>query len=463
MKKRLFMFATAALMLAACSNDGEVAVNNGAQLQSGSGIVAFDTYTSSATKAGVAGIMTTEVLKTEGFGVFAMVSDAAYTPGIAPNFMYNQYVHYTDAWTYEPLKYWPNETENDPQTSSNALATISTDIDKLSFFAYAPFVASADAAVDAAKGKLKDVTYDDDPAINNANTDEVGIQAVIANTGTVDPWVRYAVASNPSESVDLLWGVAPAGGLQYTAVNGTNINVAEGKPLKDLIKPAKDQKIKFLFKHALARIGLTVVAAVDQIAAGGTLKADETRIAVKSVNITDATATKQLKMLGTLNLNNGTSAGTANWIHKSGDIDFTISNAAGGGLNPNIAYNDAGPHDTWNTGGDWTGVTTAEKPVIAKDGTGKDQYFMVIPGNANTDVQVQITYYVITKDDKLAGGYSSVENVITKKVTVPSLSNNKAYNLKLVLGLTSVKLEAEVADWQVDGSNEVYLPQNAAE
>ena len=63
----------------------------------------------------------------------------------------------------------------------------------------------------------------------------------------------------------------------------------------------------------------------------------------------------------------------------------------------------------------------------------------------------------------MVDGYSVVENVIKKTVTIPGLTNNKAYNLKLVLGLTSVKLDAEVADWQVDGSTEVYLPQNTAE
>jgi hypothetical protein len=73
---------------------------------------------------------------------------------------------------------------------------------------------------------------------------------------------------------------------------------------------------------------------------------------------------------------------------------------------------------------------------------------------------VKITYYVQTDDNKLDGTVGSrVQNVITKTIPV-NLENNKAYNLKLILGLTSVKLDAEVADWEVDGSADVNLPRN---
>ena len=454
MKKYFYLAAVSAMMLTACSSDNDVVQPTTAQPTQPVAVqqqaVAFDTYLSSttaSTRAGETGVMTTSTLQSTGFGVFAQYSnDGTYNPTTDPtaNFMYNQQVTYSSsAWTYSPLKYWPNETTNDSQT----VPATSSATDVLSFFAYAPYVTKAAAEADAASG--------------------TGIIGMIANDSkTVDPWVSYKVATTPASSVDLLWGVAPSGGLSYENVAGTSSSAVAGKPLLNLIKPDKDQKMKFLFQHALARLGLTVVAAFDQIAPGGNQSAT-TKIAVKSVVITEttndgatptATPTPQLFTTGKLNLNN-TTASQALWYEKSGSITFTINGAT---LNSDIAWST----DAATTYTNVEGVTTTEKKVIAKTGTAPndhDNYFMVIPSHANTELQVVITYDVITADANLKDGYSVVENVITKKVTIPTLTNNKAYTLKLILGMTSVKLDAEVADWEIMGSTPVDLPQNTAD
>lgn len=436
MKKSLFFVAAAALALTACSSDNE-ATQSAPQLQSGPQAVAFDTYVPNTTRAGAAGVMTTSALQTTGFGVFAQYSNnTTYSKTTDPtaNFMYNQQVTYTSAaWGYTPLKYWPNETTNDSQGGTDGNAT-SAATDVLSFFAYAPYVSAGSSG---------------------------GIEGMMANDSkTVDPWVSYSVATTPENSVDLVWGVAPSGGLSYTDVSGGTTTVVAGKPLLNLVKPKKDEKIKFLFQHALARLGLTVVAAFDQIAPGGEQPAT-TKIAVKSVVITETTndgalppvPTPQLKTSGKLNLNN-TTAFQSLWYDTSGTISFTVSGAT---LNSDIAWDT----DAATTYSGVAGVTTTEKKVIAQTGSpAHDNYFMVIPSHADTQLQVVITYDVITADANLSSGYSVVENVITKKVTIPALTNNKAYNLKLVLGMTSVKLDAEVAEWKTDGGTETYLPQN---
>ncbi len=442
MKKILF-FAATAMLFAACTNDEGKAPE---VVQNAPQAVAFDTYTPAATRAYTSGVMTTELLGDPGFGVFAYhnegtdAADGTYSYSVGPNFMYDQPVTYGTSWTYTPLKYWPNETTKDMLSVTGAAysGTVSTPTknDVLSFFAYAPYVASNTATT---------------PGTNS------GINAVMPNDVTnADPWVQYTVSTTPSECVDLVWGVAPAGGLSYTAVNNNNISVDQGLPLKNLVKPSKDQKIKFFFQHALARIGMTIVAAVDQIAPGGTLDG-ATKIFVNSVTIADGATTATIPTYGKLNLNNP-NAGIANWTATNTDTRYTAT-ITGDNLNADL-----------KTGG--TGVTTTEKKVIAKAGSPlKDQYLMLIPTPGVEGIfNVTINYDVVTTDPALSSTNSTVHNVITKQITLNTPStfspgiagfiNNKAYNLKLILGLTSVKLDAEVADWEVDGSTDVNLPRN---
>lgn len=486
MKKSLFFAAAAsALMLTACSSENEV-TQSAPQLQSGPQAIAFDTYVPNVTRAGDAGIQTTSTLQTadKGFGVFAVQSDnTVYAAEQTTNFMWNEHVTYAaPGWTYSPLKYWPNETDNDSQ-SANAE---SDHIDRLSFFAYAPYVAEKTSTYD---GSLTGVTYDTTPndkptkTAHNATdiATNVGILGVNANNeNTVDPFVWYKAATKPSESVDLLWGVAPAGGLSYTSVaagltnsagvadiaTGT-VTVAEGMPLVDLIKPVKDEKIKFLFKHALARLGVTVVAAIDQLSPGGNFentdgsdaytKLDATHVAVESIVI-NASGTNKLYTQGRLNLKN-TTANQSLWELPTGAIS-TLTINEDSELSKEILWKTNETTTLDQTG--FNGVDKTERKAMRNGGsaTGDPVYFMLIPSHADTELTVTITYYVFTKDDKLNGGFARTKNVISKVITIPTLTNNKAYNLKLILGLTSVKLDAEVADWETAGSTPVDLPQN---
>ena len=649
MKKSLFFAAAAsALMLTACSSENDVVQNAPQTQETVAQAVGFDVYTQQATnvtRAGLTGTMTTSRLqrseaKGGGFGVYAFLSEGtagvpgAYsgrTAAIAPNFMVNEKLLWNSVnqgWYYNPLKYWPNETDKDSQNTPATMQNPTTkNTDNLTFFAYAPYVPTGFTPGSYGITKI---------------TDNAGL---LGGAGSaVEPSIEYTASlTDPNQAVDLLWGVAPSGGLSYTAVNGNTITKEEGLPLIDMTKPNVNTNMKFLFQHALARIGLKAVAAIDQVGAGGTLD-HNTKITIKSISLTG-----YFGETGVLNLDN-TLPSVANWtainttptktgtftdpgavvgtaftkttitisgttiaehLRAVGDHDATpdkqesaagkndrvgvttvkqdvlepitvsganadwystvtpadnttlkysettpyytdaactakatsaaLGNAADGSyftLDQNgvytlahntgkaktyqypevLSYYDvvfheitsgdvsAGTYDTYtaykvdkthgtdaaNIDDDDTFTPVADKPVLGDyvitssklkvpyyaAGTYYKRdasYFTVVPTNniakvhttaltaaqeeALRTVTVTIDYYITTEDSKLSAGRAQTENIITKDVVFPSIANGKSYNLNLILGLTSVKMEAEVDDWKVINVN-ADLPQN---
>ena len=216
MNKKFLMLAAATTMFAACSNEmdtissPEVAQGN-AEVSAQTPVL-FDAYSGRAlTRAGAEGSLDNTALQSNGFGVFGYYTENEfYNDTYQPTFMYNAKVS-TTSWTYSPLKYWPNEFGSAAQ---------SDDVDRLSFFAYAPYV-----QVDPSTG------------IPNGGLDATsGIIAMTRNSSTGDPFVKYAVNFDPAHQVDFSWGVAKTGA--PAAVDGaTQSTVAAGSPFKDLVKP----------------------------------------------------------------------------------------------------------------------------------------------------------------------------------------------------------------------------------
>ena len=436
MKQRLFIGSLAALALMASCSSSNDDLNGGATTPQESNVpLTFSSYLgrTATTRAGATGTITTDgagnttSLQTEGFGLFATYTDnATYTATTGPNFMYNTKVSTKD-WTYSPLRYWPNETST---TNADGKGATSEGVDRLSFFAYAPYVEAT-----ATTGAVTENT--------------VGITALTANNVTTDPKVTYVVADDPSKSVDLLWGVVPAGTTKWSNVTGTDIDIAEGKPYLNLIKPKTNQKVNLLFKHALAKLNLNVVGAFDAVT-GGTKDA-ATKITVASVTI-EGTGFKKTAVL---NLNN-TTANEPLWeaVKDAGDITLTVSDA-----NLNSKIKDSGKDEAQTV----DGVTETAQDLLNSDATSAQKAFMIIPSSAdNKSLKVTIDYYVNTTDASLSKGYSRVENKITKTITGFAPEAGKNYTLLLSLGMTSVKVSATVSDWTTeDGSStQVDLPIN---
>lgn len=458
MRKEVFYSVAFLFLLASCSLNID-SVDGGKDSKAADSVaVGFGLYLNrnASTKAGMAGELTTERLKGAdgGFGVFGYYGNGAlYNEQSKPDFMYNEQVTYNDSygkWDYHPIKYWPNEFG--AEASSEAA-------DRLTFFAYAPY-----AAVTPSTG-LVTATGDE------ATTGIIGLSRNIASG---DPYVMYAANLKPGAGVDLCWGVAAD---NFTSsVDGDNNHVDKGYPFINLIKPKTGDRIAFDFNHALAQLNVQIDTDIDvESHAGEELVNDGTRIYVRSITFSG------FALRGSLNLNSNTTKGPA-WYDISGTgrvkrDPVTIHdgrtdglegmttaidpNETPAGLNPAIIQSQ--PYDPAVL----NGVKHETVNLFASDAV--EAPIMVVP-TSGVPLSVTIVYDVETADPKLLGYVSdgvthgiSVENAITKSLPDMILSAGKRYVLNLHLGLTSVKLDADVKAWIDTNPASADVPANISD
>jgi len=446
MKKIYFLAGLAAMTLASCSNSDEPEAQLKAPetAQAQQMPIGFDAYINRAiTRGGSTTAQTTTQLQTDGFGVLAYYTDKGeYDQLSTPNFIYNSKVSTAD-WTYSPVKYWPNEYGS---------SAISDDIDKVSFFAYAPYV-----SVTPSTGKVD----------NNADW---GITALSSNSAGGDPIVKYIASFDAAKSVDLLWGVADnANDVTWSPENGGTQTIGKGLPWLNVQRPktSADGKVHFYFNHALSKLTATIDAFVDGSDNTNPLAAD-TKILVRSITFSG------ISMKGALNLNNSTPGKQgALWLDYNGCGDL----ANGGEVTIHDGLKDGQEGKTPAVVAANEKITGLNTDIIGTgDGVTKDekQLFnaasvLLIP--TGEPVNITIVYDVETTDPNLATKLSngetpgsSIENKITKTVTFGSdtkFESNKSYTLKLHLGMNSVKFNASVSDWDdADADGEVDLPKN---
>ena len=224
MKKNFLWTMAAAVTLVGCAN--EDLMNESIQVNE-SNAITFSTYVNKTR----ASVVDTEYIKDYGFGVSAYYTkDKNFEAGEFETFMDNTKVYFDEqkgAWTYSPIKYWPNNVD-----------------DKLSFFAYAPY-------------SHENITFD--------------------NPDNRSSFI-FEVKNNVREQVDLI----------YHKAAGDNVNGVE-KSI-DRIKPTISSTITFNFWHALSRIAFDVKAVVDdRDTNSGNLLDGNTRINVKKVALISAT------------------------------------------------------------------------------------------------------------------------------------------------------------------------------
>lgn len=302
MKKqfKLMALASATMLFAACSQENLLSPQEQLAQSPENNAIQFGTYMGKAgtrtevskdyTKGmiGNADADFTTSLQKARFGVFAYYTgDKDYGPASTsawrtaateknPNFMYNQEMKFdnsdasgVNAWIYTPVKYWPNGTDAANTTPSNTAKE--NDVAKLSFYAFAPYTAGT-AAYD---GSVPTEVSTADAGVIVANIQKTGltngVAAITANNSQSNVWVKYLMPNaQVDEAVDLLWGVR--GSFQYretdndnnpstafTSLDGNSYNI---NLTKQIVKESSTtEKVKFLFKHALTKIGGQTVSA----------------------------------------------------------------------------------------------------------------------------------------------------------------------------------------------------------
>ena len=481
MEKKFLMMAAAAAMFAACSNESDPVqqaqeVAKAAEQVAQQVPIQFDTYVNRATtRAGlsdalveIGDLQATNV----GFGVFGYYTNADnYDQTFTPNFMYNQHVTYNASkWEYSPVKYWPNEF---------GANSASDDVDKVSFFAYAPFV-----TVNPSSGKVvtpAPATYpDDNPDVTK------GIVGMKSNTATGDPMIKYISTFYTDKQVDLLFGTYKTG-ITWTKKNSGTQDFTDGKPWLDVEHPsATNATLDFDFKHALAKLNVTVDTKVE-----GTDPADPatgTKVYIRSVTF------EGFDVKGALNLNNNDAAngGTAVWFNfdgtnelsdggevtiKDGRMDgkegLSESTKEYAAINPTLIQ-PAGAVSADNTNGVNATVANLFSTSVPGAPASADP-ILVIPNGEK--LKVTIEYDVLTADENLAGKLndgqtrgSVVKNVITRYITTDTagnvadgdvtMVNGKLYTIALHLGLNTVDFNATVNPWDTGETGGADLPHN---
>lgn len=454
-------------MLAACTSESENGPSAKISYESVAAAqqvpVTFGTYVgeNAITRAGYVGDINTPALLANDnaeFGVFGFYTDNSdfNSSTSTPNFMYNQKVEgssaVTPVWTYSPVKYWPNETTHDTQSPPAE----STATDKLSFFAYAPYVPLQ---------KVGEGTEDDnngfEPTSGAVNYSYAsGITRVSGNAYAGHPIITYKL-DNLGRNVDLLWGTASGTDVD---INGTPQGTSyvtgayDNTPTNiNLVKQKTGGKVGFDFKHTLARVaggnmGLAIQTVEEGL--GSHNIGTDTRITVKSITITQGNTS--MTVGGTFNLATGvwTKTPTATeHLTFTQTINQTTPSSPSTGvweLNNTIVEKTSAPTVTGAAPGTWgninTGVTTTAVPVF-KDAEA-NVYPLLFFEDEKPSLTFVIDYFVRTKDMNLSTGYSEVEQVITKTVTFANnVLRGKKYSITIKLGMTNVSFTAGVTDW----------------
>lgn len=394
MKQNYFMglIACAALTMTGCSND-EI---NAPQQSQGNNAIEFSTYLGRNAQ-GSRGTETNDAsIKSEngGFGVLAYYTEQAnFANTNKPNFMWNQKVtHNGTNWEYTPVKYWPTKVG-----------------DKVSFFAYAPYVE------------------------NGKNT----VIELSGNSVAGAPTATITLPDDPSQTIDFVAAVQ---------MNKTHDNSATA-----------NNNVSFTLKHEMTRV--KVQAKLDKSVYSDTDDKHKTFVVIKNVTFNDK---GQFYKSGKYTFST-TDGERGTWTPTANASTYTLD--LNGVLNTELIKADGAKKETHS--GDYkTGVQGLKLvDTTAKDLFKNSEYLYLIPvsannGNGLTDGKATATieYDIVTEDSKLVAGYSCTSATKTVLLPVGTLKQGISYNYIFTIKLDEIVLNATVNEWDTTSGNDINVP-----
>lgn len=392
MKQNYFMglIACAALTMTGCSND-EI---NAPQQSQGNNAIEFSTYLGRNAQGSRGTETNTTSIKTKGFGVLAYYTEQDdFANTNKPNFMWNQKVtHNGTNWEYTPIKYWPTKVG-----------------DKVSFFAYAPY-------------------------IENGNNNVIELSGKSA-TGT--PTATITLPDDLSQTIDFVAAVQ----MNKTHDNAENAN----------------NNVSFTLKHEMTRV--KVQAKLDKSVYSDTDDKHKTFVVIKNVTFNDkGQFYKSGKYtFSTIDGERGTWAPTANASTYTLDLNGVLNTEL-------IKANGAkGENHSGNYKDGVQGlklVDTTEKNLFKNS-----EYLFLIPVSANngdglTDGKATATieYDIVTEDSKLVAGYSCTSATKTVLLPAGTLKQGISYNYIFTIKLDEIVIDATVNEWDTASDSKIDVP-----
>lgn len=396
MKQNYFigLIACAALTMTGCSND-EI---NVPQQSQGNNAIEFSTYLGRNAQGSRGTETSTTSIQNSGFGVLAYYTENANFSADTnkPNFMWNQKVTYDKTntnWEYTPIKYWPTKVG-----------------DKVSFFAYAPYVEGGDANGIVLSGK--------------------------SATGT--PTATITLPDDPSQTIDFVAAVE---------MNKTHDN------------SAANNNVSFTLLHEMTRV--KVQAKLDKLVYDASDPKHRTFVVIKNVTFNDK---GQFYKSGKYTFST-TDGERGTWTPTPNASTYTLN--LNGVLNK-TKITAKGANGATTSGNYQAGVYGIKltKKDTPEDLFKTNDYLYLIPVSANNEkgltdgnATATIEYDIVTEDSKLVAGYSCTSATKTVLLPAGTLKQGISYNYIFTIKLDEIVLNATVNDeWDKPSDSNINVP-----